>query len=102
MDNQNPLSNSLKIQQIKDKNFHIAEKKKFLRYLLLNTATCSMVCKATGILQKNATRHKKALQDAGLLAQLNKDTCQVTGHKAFYLTCNPELFKAPTQLNINY
>ena len=59
---------------LKDKAFHQAEKKIFLKYLLLNTATCSMVCKATGILQKNATRHKKSLEDAGLLAQLKKDT----------------------------
>lgn len=101
MDNQNPL-NHLRIQQLKDKAFHLAEKEIFRKYLFQNTATCSMVCKATGILQKNATRHKKALQDAGLLAELKKDTCGVTGHKAHYLTCNPSLFKAPTQLNINY
>jgi hypothetical protein len=100
MDNQNTPSISLRNQQLKDKDFHTAEKKKFLQYLFTHTATCSMVCKATGINQKNATRHKRALQQAGLLAHFKKDVCELTGCKAWYLTTNPALFKAPTQLKI--
>ncbi len=100
MDNQNAPFISLRNQQLKDKAFHTSEKKKFLQYLLTHTATCSMVCKATGILQKNATRHKKALKEAGLLAEVRRDTCRSTAHKAMYLSCNPALFKVPTQLKI--
>ncbi len=82
MDNQNTPVNHLRIQQLKDnKAHHLAEKKKFLQYLILHTATCSMVCKATGILQKNCTRHKRSLEEAGLLAEIKKGICQVTGHK---------------------
>lgn len=98
MDNQNPLSNSLKNQQFKDRAFYIAQKRKFTQYLILHTATCSMVCEATGIPQKNATRYKRQLEENGLLAEIRKAICKTTGYYAWYLTCNPTLFKAPSQL----
>lgn len=61
------------------------------KYLLTHIATASMVAEYTGIEQKNITRHKRTLEKAGKLSEVRKARCQRTGHKAMYLTCNPEL-----------
>lgn len=63
------------------------------RFLLKHTATNTMTSKATGIPQKNICRIKRNLEKKGLLRELERKLCKVTGHKASYLTTNKELFK---------
>jgi hypothetical protein len=70
-----------------------AEKKRVLEYLKENTATASQVSIALDIWRPNMCRHKKQLQDAGLLVELYKDKCPVTHFKAAYLTCNDWLVR---------
>ncbi len=62
-------------------------------YLKNHTATASMVSEATGIYQKNICRFKRSLEKAGLLWEVKKKSCKVTGFKAHYLTTDPA--KAP-------
>lgn len=67
------------------------QKQVVFRYLLKNTATATMVSKATGIAQKNICRHKRTLEKAGLLCQVERKICKCTGFPAWYLSTNPEL-----------
>ena len=59
-----------------------------LYYLQEYTATASMISKATGIPQKNICRYKKDLEKKGLLKEVTKRKCKVTGFSAWYLTTN--------------
>lgn len=88
-------------KQSKDK-FILTQKQNIFIYLSKKVATATMVSKATKIPQKNICRYKKDLEKQGLLMELEKKTCKVTGFKAWYLTTNPELFnkKVTNQLNI--
>lgn len=66
--------------------------KTIFRYLQEHTATASMVESATGVKQKNICRYKKDLEEQGLLYEVEKKLCKVTGFRAWYLTTNPDLF----------
>jgi hypothetical protein len=63
-----------------------SQKQIFFEYLQNHTATCSMVCEATGIKQKCATRYKRELEDAGKLFEIKRELCELTGFRASYLT----------------
>lgn len=68
------------------------------QYLKVQVATASMVSEATKVPQKNICRYKRDLEKAGLIAEVKKDNCQLTGFKAWYLTTNENLFpKRPIQ-----
>ena len=68
------------------------------QYLNEHVATASMVSEVTKVPQKNICRYKRDLEKAGLIAEIKKDTCQLTGFKAWYLTTNKNLFpKRPIQ-----
>lgn len=69
-------------------------------YLSEHVATASMVSDATGIYQKNICRYKSDLEKRGLLKEIEKKTCKITGFKAWYITTNPDLFPATKQLNL--
>ena len=80
-------SNSL---QSKDTFFAI-QTKIYFNYLNSHIATNSMVAKATGIAQKNLCRYKRTLQRNGQLFEVKKSLCEVTKHRATYLTTNLNL-----------
>lgn len=65
--------------------------KTILHYLKSTTATATMVCKATGIEQKNFCRYKRELEKLGLLFEVRKGICEHTKFRASYLTTNPYL-----------
>ncbi len=67
--------------------------KTIFEYLQYNIATASMVCKETGVPQKNFTRYKRDLELTNRLWEIEKKTCKHTGFKAWFLTTNPD--KAP-------
>jgi len=75
----------------KDSHFQ-KQKKVIFDYLQKNTETASMIAKATGIPQKNICRHKRNLENVGLLKELYKAPCKETGHRASYLSTNLKLF----------
>ena len=77
--------------------------RKVFHYLQEHTATASMVAQATGVKQKNICRFKKDLENQGLLYEVEKKLCKVTGFRAWYLTTNPDLFPVvePTKTDSN-
>lgn len=70
----------------------IAQEKIIFQYLRENVATTSMISEATGIPRPNICRLKRNIEQSGLLSEVRKGICTVTGHKAFFLTTNPDLF----------
>lgn len=70
-------------------------------YLQVNVATASMVADATGVPQKNICRYKRDLERTGLLVEVHKGVCQITGFKAWYITADPSQFpQQQQQLNL--
>jgi hypothetical protein len=91
-------SSFVKAGKLKSKdNYHEVQTRKFKKYLIENTATCTMVSNATGIPQKNLTRYKRHLEDEGKLIELFQARCKDTGFPASYLTCNLELIERAKQ-----
>lgn len=66
---------------------------KVYNYLQKNTATNTMVSKATNVPQKNICRIKRRLEKEGKLQELHKGLCKITKTPAFYLTTNTKLFR---------
>ena len=64
------------------------QEKIILTYLQDHTATASMASKATGLSQKNICRIKRNLEQRGLLREVAKRKCRLTGFPAWYLTTN--------------
>jgi hypothetical protein len=64
-------------------------------YLSKNIATATMVSDATGVPQKNICRYKKDLENRGLLMEIVKKNCEVTGFKAYYITTDTTKFTKP-------
>ena len=69
----------------------LSEEQIFFDYLQDHVASCTMVCAETGILQKNACRHKRQLEESNLLWKLYEKRCSITKRKVAWLTTNPEL-----------
>lgn len=80
------LSNTNDKDKLKD--LFISQERTIFYYLQKHTATASMVSKSTGIPQKNITRYKRDLEQRGLLYEVEKKLCKVTGFKAWYLSTN--------------
>lgn len=86
---QYPQSTSL-IKQFKDTTYQ-TQLLTILKFLHDPVATASMVTDATGIYQRCITRYKRDLEKAGMLWEVDKQDCQKTGFKAWYLTPNPSM-----------
>ncbi len=69
-------------------------------YLLHTTATNQMVSVATGVPQKNLCRIKRELENSGRLWEVEYKPCEVTKHKAWYLSTNPDLRPNKNQLGL--
>lgn len=69
-------------------NVKTTQEKIIFQFLHENTATASMVSKSTGIPQKNICRIKRNLEQRGLLQEVAKRKCKVTGFSGWYLTTN--------------
>ena len=63
----------------------------YFNYLNSHIATNSMVAKATGISHKNLCWYKRKLQLNGQLFEVKIALCEVTKHRATYLTTNKNL-----------
>ncbi len=83
--------NSLIAWQSKD-NRHKAQEKIVFDYLQTHVASASMVTDATGVPQKCVTRYKRKLERMGLLKQIKRERCKITGRNVWYLTTNKGLF----------
>jgi hypothetical protein len=76
------------------------QKKTIFEYLKQCTATASMVTDTTGVIQKSICRYKRDLEKQGLLYEVEKKLCSLTGFRAWYLTTNSELFPTSNQLKM--
>ena len=85
--------------QAKNKQFQ-NQKKTIFYFLKVNTATASMVTEATGVPQKSICRYKRDLEKQGLLYEVVKKHCKITGFRAWYLTTNTALFPKSNQLKM--
>ena len=74
--------------------------KTIFEFLKQNTATASMVTEFTGVPQKSICRYKRDLEKQGLLCEVVKKHCKITGFRAWYLTTNAELFPKSNQLKM--
>ncbi len=79
-----------------------SQRQTVVEYLTDYIATASMVADRTGVPQKNICRIKRDLEKNGLAWEVEKKPCRLTGHRAWYLTTDPD--KAPnhfmTQLTL--
>jgi len=66
-------------------------------YLQDHIATNSMISAETGIPKRNICKYKRNLEQAGKLWEVEKNACEETGNKAWYLTTDPD--KAPANSN---
>jgi hypothetical protein len=95
-----PLNNDvLNSGMSKDTSFE-TQIQRFCQYLKTRTATVTMVSKAIKLPEKNLTRAKRFLEKRGLLRVVKIEKCKITGFKAAYLTCNPEMFPFDPQTNL--
>jgi predicted transcriptional regulator len=83
-----------KFKQIKN------QKKTIFEFLKQYTATASMVSETTGVPQKSICRYKRDLEKEGLLYEVEKKFCKLTGFRAWYLTTNTDLLPKSNQLNL--
>lgn len=83
--------NSLIAWQSKD-NRHKTQEKIVFDYLQTHVASASMITNATGVPQKCVTRYKRKFERMGLLKQIKRDRCKITGRIVWYLTTNKKLF----------
>ncbi|MDD2304490.1 MAG: hypothetical protein PHP53_07325 [Prolixibacteraceae bacterium] len=98
---QGPASPSKDLCTIEDKGTtHQTQIQTIFSYLHDHVATASMVTDATGIPQKNITRYKRDLENAGMLWEIEKKDCKKTGCKAWYLTTNPAMAPRSQQLDL--
>jgi hypothetical protein len=92
----NANSSSLNISALqpnyKYDNFAV-QLKSVHNYLSTRIATGTMVAAALEIYRPNLCRYKKMLADRGLLKEIYIEKCKVTGFKAMFLTCDPEIIK---------
>jgi len=79
---------------------HRTQLQTIFHYLQKRVATASMVSKATGVPQKCITRYKRDLEQTGRLMEVKKTVCEVTGFRAWYITCNESLFPSKNQLKL--
>jgi hypothetical protein len=96
------ISNSLKsFEKGQGKNNQNKNQKKTIfQYLENHIATGSMISEATGIPQKSICRYKRDLELQGLLYEVEKKSCKITGFKAWYLTTNQDLFPHSNQFSL--
>ena len=67
------------------KDLFKTQEKTIFHYLQYHIATASMVSKYTGIPQKNICRYKRDLEQRGLLFEVEKKLCKISGFQACYL-----------------
>ena len=98
---------STNTQSLINDNFRQGEVKHFknqlqtiFEFLKENTATASMVTEYTGVPQKSICRYKRDLEKQGLLYEVEKKLCKITGFRAWYITTNPDLFPKSNQVKM--
>ena len=100
----NKNTNSPDLTALSQDKFKIfsTQKQTIFEYLKEHTATASMITEATGIPQKSICRYKRDFEKIGLLYEIAKKHCKVTGFRAWYLTTNQDKMPKPDQLTLNF
>lgn len=98
----NDYTNSPDLTALSQDKFKVfrTQKQTIFEYLKEYTATASMIADATEIPQKSICRYKRDLEKQGLLYEVEKRFCKLTGFRAWYLTTNSNLFPKSNQLKM--
>lgn len=97
------IKTSLKVTEQNKNRKHKTELQIFSKYLSNKIASATMASVATGIVQKNITRHKRTLEESGALMVITKKPCKITGRNVQYITTDPNRFQeaqSTNQLNL--
>ncbi len=76
----------------KDNDFE-GQKRVFRKYLETRTTTAAQAALDLGIWRANTCRFKRQLEKEGLLVEVSKAKCPVTGFQAAFLSCDKELVR---------
>lgn len=76
---------------MKSANKNTSELQAVYQHLTKFEATASMVSTALNIWRPNVCRYKALLEEQGKLIVHFRGRCQVTGHKADYLSSDPNI-----------
>jgi len=93
-------TSSVSSSALNQRDFFKTQKDVVYKYLQSNLATASMVEEATGVKQKCVTWIKYDLEKKGVLWEVYRRPCKITGRSAWYLTTNPELKPDEIQLGM--
>lgn len=74
-------------------NKKISDVQAILLFLKYNVGTNTMISKATGISRSSICRAKRDLEQKGLIFEVERKSCKITGFPAWYLTANKELIQ---------
>jgi len=67
---------------------HVTERQRFYSFLTNRICTCSEAAQALGIMQKNLCRYKRYFERKGLLWEVFRSNCPITGYQAWHITTN--------------
>lgn len=95
----NSLSNAFREKHSKDKAFEIQTKRVYKAFFEA-PKTMLMVSDETGILRANICRFVASLRKNDQVAEVKKDLCKISKHRAGYLTTNPDQFPKSNQLKM--
>ena len=84
-------------RQAKDKQL---QNKAIILFMMLHTTSASMVTETTGVQQNSIYLYKRDLEKQGLLYEVVKNHCELTGFNTWYLSTNKELFPKSNQLTM--
>lgn len=83
-------------QQVTESSRKRTQEKIIFSHLFRNVATNSMVSISTGIPRASICKIKRHLEKQGKLFEVKKATCEVSKHKAYFLTTNPDFVNQKT------
>jgi hypothetical protein len=96
--NTNSLKNTLTGNQSKDKV--LTQTKRVFKSFYEAPKTMLMVSNETGILRANICRYVRKMRQYDNIAEVKKGLCEVSKHRAGFLTTDPNQFPKSNQLKM--
>lgn len=96
--NKHSLNKALSNKQSKDKA--LIQEQRLFKAFFKAPKTMLMVSVETGILRANICRYVSNFRKQNNIAEVKKDLCKISKHRAGYLTTNPDQFPKSNQLKM--
>ena len=94
----NSLNNAFNGKHNKDKA--LIQIKRVYKAFFEAPKTMLMVSNETGILRANICRYVRTFRQSDNIAEVKKDLCKISNHRAGFLTTNPDKFPQSNQLKM--